>query len=118
MNKLIQEQLTKVTTTDIEFEDTTTHIFIPKTLKLTSGALKKNKVYRIRFEDFITNPNKSSTLASNWNFGKVPKYSEYFVEVIDKMANMIKLNGVAVEDSSENFYGWCPENGFEILGEE
>ena len=118
MNKIIAEQLRKVTATTLSFDENTKSLFIPKTLKITGASLKKGKVYRIKFEDFIVNPPQNSTLASNWNAGKIPKHKEYFAEVIDKVGNMIKFNGVAVEDQTDNFYGWIPDEGFEVLNEE
>ena len=118
MNKIIAEQLRKVTATELSFDENTKSIFIPRTLKITGASLKKGHIYRVKFEDFIVNPNQSSTLASNWNAGKVPKHNEYFAEVIDKLGNMIKFNGVAVEDQTDNFYGWIPDEGFEVINEE
>ena len=118
MNKILLNELKKVTATKLEFDDNTTSIFIPKTLKILNTSVKQGEVYKIRLEEFITNPYQSSTLASNWNNGIVPKHSEYIAEIVTKMANMIKINGVAVEDSSDSFYGWLPIEGFEILNRE
>ena len=118
MNKLIKEQLLKVTATKIEFNDDTTELFIPKTLVISNASLKKGMVYRIKLEPFITNPNPSSTLASNWNNGIIPKYDEYYADIIDRMGVMIKVNAVAVEDNTSQFVGWLPDNGFTVISKE
>jgi len=118
MNSIIFEQLKKVTATELNFDESSHHIFIPKSLKILSGSLKKDTVYRIKLFDSVINPSKDSTLAANWNNNKVPKHSEYFIEVIDKLGNMIKINGIAVDDQTDNFYGWVPTDSFEVLSKE
>lgn len=118
MNSIIKKELQKVTATELEFNDKTTSIFIPRSLKILSGSLKKDTIYRIKLDSLVTNPSSNSTLASNWNNNKVPKHSEYLIEVIDKLGNMIKVNGVAVEDQSDNFFGWLPTDSFEVLSKE
>lgn len=118
MNKLLYKELQKVRATDIKFDENTTELFIPKTLIISNAALNKGVVYRIKLEPFITNPYQSSTLASNWNNGVIPKYDEYIVEIVDKMANMIKVNGVAAANTAEQFFGWLPDNGFTVIGKE
>ena len=118
MKKIIADELKKVSVTKIEFDDNTTSIFIPKTLKILNTSVKQGEVYRIRLEECITNPYQSSTLASNWNNGVIPKHNEYIAEIVTKMANMIKVNGVAVDDYNDHFCGWLPTEGFEILNKE
>ena len=118
MKKIIANELKKVSATKIEFDENTTSIFIPKTLKILNTSVKQGEVYRIRLEEFITNPYQSSTLASNWNNGVIPKHSEYIAEIVTKMANMIKINGVATDDYTDNFCGWLPIEGFEIINKE
>ena len=114
MNKILYEQLKK-TSIPLEFDEDTKKLFIPKMIKFSSGLVKAGEIYRIKLSKSITNPDQNSTLASNWNNGIIPKHDEYIVEIISKMADMIKVNGVAVEDQSDNFYGWLPENSFEII---
>lgn len=115
MKKIVYNELKKVSVAQLEFDESTKSLFIPKTIKILNSSLKQGEVYRIKLEEFITNPYRSSTLASNWNNGVVPKHSEYIVEIVSKMANMIKVNGVAVEDQSDSFYGWLPVDKIEIL---
>ena len=118
MNSIIKSQLAKVTATELEYDDNTTHIFIPKSLKILNGALKKDQIYRIKLYESVTNPSSDSSLAANWNNNRVPKHSEYYIEVIDKLGNMLKINGVAVEDQTDNFFGWIPVDSFDVLGKE
>lgn len=118
MNSIIKNELKKVTAVEINFSDSDTKIFIPRSIKILNSSLKVGSVYRIKLKENITDPFSGSTLASNWNSGIIPKYSEYLVEVQDGMANMIKVNGVAVEDNSNQFVGWLPLDGFETISKE
>ena len=119
MNKIIKDQLSKVRSVKLNFDDHTTHIDIPKTEEVIPLALVEGQVYVIELEDFILNPLQNSTLASNWNSGKIPKYKKYQVEFIQKMSNMYKFNGVALDNNqpiySENWFGWFPEEGFNVV---
>lgn len=119
MNKIIKDQLNKVRSVKLNFDDHTTHIDIPKTEEVIPLALIEGQVYVIELEDFILNPLQNSTLASNWNSGKIPKYKRYQVEFIQKMSNMYKFNGVALDNNqpiySENWFGWFPEEGFKVI---
>lgn len=99
MNKIIKDQLNKVRSVKLNFDDHTTHIDIPKTEEVIPLALIEGQVYVIELEDFILNPLQNSTLASNWNSGKIPKYKRYQVEFIHKMSNMYKFNGVALDNN-------------------
>jgi len=118
MNKILYNELNKVTATKIDFKPGDTKIFIPRSIKILNTSLKKGEVYRIKLKSFILNPSSGSTLASNWNNGIIPKYSEYLVEILDGMANMIKVRGVAVDDETSLFIGWLPMDGFETLSKE
>ena len=115
MNNIIKQQLLNVTVTNIEFNDDTTYIFIPKTIKILNSSLKKGEYYMLKLFDNVTHPSSSSTLASNWNNGIIPKYDLYTVEILDNMGKMIKVNGVANMDPTDNFYGWLPYDGFEVI---
>ena len=105
MNKLIKEQLKKVTSVMLDVKDDVTHFIIPRATKFINSALKQDQCYLIEIKDSVLHPDENSTLASNWNAGKIPKNKFYNAEVITKMGNMIKFNCVAIEDSSDNFYG-------------
>ena len=119
MNKVIKDQLKQVRALKIKFDDNTTKIMIPKTEEINNIVLDVGGYYLIKLEDFILNPPSNSTLSSNWNSGKVPKYKYYKVELIDKMSNMYKFNGIAFENGediyTENWFGWFPDNGFSVI---
>lgn len=115
MNKLIKQQLENVSVTNIDFDDNSTYIFIPKTIKILNSSLKKGEYYVLKLYDSITHPAPSSTLASNWNGGVIPEYDMYIAEIIDNMGKMIKINGVANVNPKSNFYGWLPFDGFEVV---
>ena len=119
MNKVIKDQLSKVRSTTINYDNSSTDIFIPKMTRVIPQALNVGDIYLIKIDDSIIHPSSNSTLASNWNAGKVPKYSTYQAELVDKMGKMYKFNGIAVEDGeplySENWFGWFPENGFYVI---
>ena len=118
MNKIIKEQLSKVTSVVLDIKEDVYHYVIPKATKFINSALKQDQCYLIEIKDFILNPDENSTLASNWNAGKTPKNKFYNAEVITKMGNMIKFNCVAVEDPSDNFYGWLPVDSFTVIKKE
>lgn len=98
MNKLIKKQLQSLRSVKVDFDDNTTQIIIPKTLEISPEALNKGDIYLIELNDLALNPVSNSTLASNWNAGKVPKYKFYKVELVDIMKDMYKFNGIAVDN--------------------
>ena len=115
MNKQIIDQLKRVSVTKVEFSDTDTEIFIPRTIKILNTSLNKGEYYIIQLFNSVTHPSENSTLASNWNGGRIPKHDMYIAEIIDKKGNMLQINGVANEDPMDNFYGWVPVDGFEVI---
>ena len=115
MNNIIRQQLQNVSVTHIEFDDESTRIFIPKTIKILGSSLKKGEYYMLKLYENVTHPSENSTLASNWNNGVIPKHDMYTVEILDNMGKMIKVNGVANVDPTDNFYGWLPYSGFEVI---
>lgn len=119
MNNRIKEQLNKVMSTKIDFDDDTTKIVIPKTTKFNNNLLKRDTIYLIEISDSVLYPDINSTLASNWNGGKIPKYKYYKAEVVDTMNNMVKFNGIAYDDGrdlySESWFGWLPSDLFKVV---
>lgn len=119
MNKWISKELNKVKSTKINFDDTSTSIFIPKTSEILQEALNIGDIYLIRLSDKITNPSSNSTLASNWNAGRVPNHFIYKAELLEVMNSMFKFNGIGIEDGNEiysdNWYGWIPKDCFEVI---
>lgn len=120
MNKQIKAELEKVTATQIEFDENTTSIFIPKTTSWNLTSLKQGRCYLIELSDSLLNPVSNSTLASNWNGGKTPKHKYYNVEIQNIMNKMIQIIGVGVVNGSacgEQFYGWLPFEQIKVLQE-
>lgn len=101
MNKLIKKQLNSLKSTRVDFDDSTTKIVIPRTLEITSSALNKGDILLIELSDLALNPLSNSTLAANWNAGKVPTHKQYKVELIDIMKDMYKFNGIAYENGKD-----------------
>lgn len=65
MNKVIKDQLSKVRSVKLDYDNSTTELYIPKTVEVIPTALNQGDVYIIELEDFILNPLVNSTLASN-----------------------------------------------------
>ena len=119
MNKLIKQQLEKVKSVKIDFKDSDIDIFIPRTTEIIQEAMKIGGIYLIKLDKKMTNPTTNSTLASNWNGGRIPTQEYYKVELLEIMNNMYKFNGIAIKDNtelySENWFGWIPKEYFEII---
>ena len=105
MNKLIKDQLTKVTSVKLEFDDDTEELYIPKTDEISSLSVKIGNIYKVELDDSLLHPLSNSTFAANWNSGRVPKNKVYIIDVIDILYNYIKCNGVAINDQSDSWYG-------------
>jgi len=122
MNKIIKDQLNNVRNVKLNFSDDTKTIVIKKVNELSTNSLDIGHVYLIELSDFILNPSSSSTLAANWNKGIIPKHKIYKMEVLDKINNMIKFNGIAIEDGkelfSESWFGWLPEDKIKVLSKD
>ena len=118
MNKLIKEQLKKVTSVMLDVKDDVTHFVIPKATKFINSTLKQDQCYLIEIKDSVLHPDENSTLASNWNGGRIPKNKYYKAEVVAKMANMIKFNGVSINDDTDNWYGWIPVDQFIVINKQ
>ena len=118
MNKIIKEQLNKCRVAVIpEFGDVTTHICIKKVNEILPTNMKSNHIYLIKVKPSVK---VNTTIASNWNGGKLPKYDYYKVERVGDVGNMVKLNGIAYDNGdlcTEPFYGYLPYDGFEIIEE-
>ena len=119
MNKIIKEQLEKVTSTVLDIKENVHHYVIPKTTKFINSVLKEDQCYLIELDDWLLNENSNSTLASNWNGGRYPTHKTYKAEVITKLGNMTKFNGIAVDGDkellTESFFGWLPNDSFKVI---
>lgn len=121
MNSIIKDQLSKCRVAVIpQFEDTVTHICISKINKVQTENMVSNRVYLIRVKPSVKT---NDTIAFNWNNGLKPLYEYYKVEKVGVVGNMIKVNGFAVDTETGDsiytkpFYGYLPNDGFEILEE-
>lgn len=119
MNSIIKKQLEKVTATNIEFNDDTTSIYIPKTTSYNLTSLKKDCCYLIELDDSLLNPSFNSTLASNWNAGRVPEYKHYNAEVNSVLNKMIQVTAVPIINGeavyTKQFYGWLPFDHIKVI---
>lgn len=120
MNPQIKKELEKVTATDLQFDNNTTSIFIPKTTSWNLTSLKVNKCYIIELDDSLLNPSTNSSLAANWNSGKIPEYKHYMIELQSVMNKMIKVIGVGIVNGApqgKQFIGWLPFEQVKVLKE-
>ena len=119
MNKIIEKQLNSVRSVKLNFDRDTKKIFIPKTSEIIPEALNKGDIYLIELSDILLQPTSNSTLASNWNSGKIPTHKQYKAELLDVMGNMYKFNGIAYENEQDlygdNWYGWFPREYFKVV---
>ena len=80
MNVITKKELSKVKLADLSNFDKSALVYsIPK---YTEFHYEQNKCYLIKLNNSITNPSQDSTLASNYNNGKIPEYSYYYVDVL------------------------------------
>lgn len=122
MNKVVKEQLGKCKVARVpQFDDNTTHIFIPK---LSKGALpldfQVRNYYIIEIADYVLNPGPEFTLAANWNKGTIPPSKYMKVEVSQINGKMIKVTGIAYDignhrDLSYVWEGWLPSVSIKII---
>jgi hypothetical protein len=119
MNSIIKKQLEKVTATNIEFDDNTVSIYIPKTTSYNLTSLKKDSCYLIELDDSLLNPSSNSTLASNWNAGRIPEYKYYNAEINSILNKMVQVTAVPVINGeaiyNKQFYGWLPFDQIKII---
>lgn len=119
MNNIIKKQLEKVTATNIEFNDDTISIYIPKTTSYNLTSLKKDNCYLIELDDSLLNPSSNSTLASNWNAGRIPEYKYYNAEINSILNKMVQVTAVPVINGEaiyiKQFYGWLPFDQIKII---
>ena len=122
MNKIVKQQLSSCKVADIpEFDDNTTHIFIPKANK-SSLVLEFHihSYYIIEIADYVLNPSPEFTLATNWNKGTIPPNKYMKVEVSQITGKMIKVTGIAYDVSTQRdlpivWEGWLPASSTKII---
>ena len=116
MNSIIKEQLKKVKSVVLEFNDTTTSIFIPKSSHICTTLLNVGSAYIISLNDEL----EDDIIEKNHNV--YPKFKDYKVELLEVVDHWYKFAGIAQVDGidlhSEYFYYWLKEGSFTILKEE
>ena len=116
MNSIIKEQLEKVKSVVLEFNDATTSIFIPKSSHICTTLLNVGSAYIISLNDEL----EDDIIEKNHNV--YPKFKDYKVELLEVVDHWYKFAGIAQVDGidlhSEYFYYWLKEGSFTILREE
>lgn len=117
MNNIIKRELNKITEVNIQFDDNTTSIKIPK-----KGVMRveEDHMYIIKLSDYMINPPMDSALVTNWNNNTYPTFRYYKVDVQKIMSDMVKITGMAYDydtkcDIDNMWIGWIPNSEFEIL---
>lgn len=109
MNKLIKEQLQSLKVAPIpNFDDNTTEIIFKR---YTPIQIYEGGYYLIELENSLLDPNANGVLVTNWNNGSIPKNKYYKAEVVKILGQMIKINGMAFDntthqDINESWCGW------------
>lgn len=108
MNKYCLEQMNKVKVSVPSFDENTTHIVIPCSIKSEgfTNDLQVGIMYKMRLADYVVNEPEGFTLSKDWNFGKKPPCHEIIMKVV-------KLKGKMVQVESGLFSGWLPLKSIE-----
>lgn len=117
MNKIIKNELNKVTEVRVEFNDNTTHLFIPQKKEI---KIEANSVYLVRLSRYLLSPPANDNLSINWNAGRIPKYEYYKVDVNKVVGDMIYVTGIGYDivnrvDINDVWEGWLPRSELEIM---
>jgi len=115
LNKIIEQQLSKVRTADLGTYNTETNTYFIR--KKGGIKLEENNGYIIRLKDSaFTN----TILINNWNHGSSPKTNCLKIDVTRKMDNMIKVISVGYDltlkqDLDKYWSGWLSIDNIEII---
>lgn len=119
MNKIIKRELEKVRVELPDYDDNTTSIFIPKSVK---NDIVIGSNYLIKVKSYIINEPPGFTLSTNWNNGVTPKeqfLSGTLVNVMGKMyqfnCNGYNFSTKEIIDSSKYIGLWLPKESFEVV---
>lgn len=122
MNKIIKRELEKVRV-NIQYDDNTTEIVIPKSNVSVKVDLQVNHNYNIYVEDYILHEPPNFTLSTNWNGGVVPKSKYMNICVTQIMGKMIRIDGCGFDiqnhtTSTDSYIGlWLPRESIHIVKE-
>lgn len=118
MNKLIKNELNKVSVADLSnFNKDRNEFIIPRIKKV---RLEENSYYIIKLDSSLLSRDDMSTLSSNWNQGSIPPHKYLKVDVSKIMGKMVKVNGIAYDyenqrDLNAMWSGWLPTAQVEVL---
>jgi len=118
MNKLIKNELTKVSVADVSnYDKNKGQILIPRIRKI---RLEENSYYIIKLDKRLLNPEDMSVLYSNWNKSTVPPHHYLKVDVSKILGKMVKVNSISYDyenkqDLNTARSGWLPIEQVEIL---
>lgn len=120
MNKLIYKQLKKCQCVDTSnISETDTFLVFKKVIDI---PLIESHCYLIELDDSLLDRNCNTLLVTNWNSSSVPGSKYYKCEIIKKMSNMIKINGLSYDinndvDLNVMWTGWLPTNLIKVIKE-
>ena len=113
MDKLIEKELEKLNIPINSVEGT---IFIPKVNEI---KLEEDSFYFIKVLPPALNPPTNSLIVCNWNGGIIPTSEYYQCMLIQKVGDMIKVNGMSCDENknitNKVFNGWFKLSEIEVL---
>lgn len=117
MNNTLAKEITKIQQkyTLTEIDKNTFRIE-----RINKIKLKESCYYIIKITNSSVINDTNSVLATNWNNNTCPKYSMFKCEVTKILGSMIKITGVAVDETTNNdinymWSGWIPQDSIEII---
>lgn len=122
MNKIVQRELEKIRA-NIDYNDNTTYIYIPKSGQLSAVDLQVDHNYNIYVEDYILHEPSNFSLSTNWNKGVVPSSKYLNICVISKMKDMICVDGCGWDNinnvvKADCYTGlWLPQSSIHVVKE-
>ena len=120
MRELTYRQLQKCVNIDTsKIDKDSTKIILSRK---TDVPILEGKCYIIQLDESLLNMSQSDILVCNWNAGSVPGNNSYKCEVTKRMANMIKINGLAYNleqdlDLNRMWTGWLPVDKVKVIKE-
>ena len=120
LNKLVEEQLNKVQYADLSAYVGPDHSFIiPRNVTI---KLAPDHSYLIELDSALLTPGGNRVLETNWNGGRLPKYTYYKIDVVALLGGMVKCMGIGTtaagnEDFPEIWSGYFPIKQIKILQE-
>lgn len=122
MNKIVQRELEKIRA-NIDYNDNTTYIYIPKSGQLSSVDLQVDHNYNIYVEDYILKEPSNFSLSTNWNNGVVPISKYMNICVLQRLSNMVQVDAcgydvISQRTKSDSYMGlWLPVESIHIIKE-